>query len=67
MNIDKAQAELPDDDEPINPDSVSDPGEEAEEEDFKTETKTRSEKGLSSLVGEAELKPRSDFAPEDRY
>lgn len=67
MSVEKTHAELPEDDEPVNPDSVSDPGEEDEEGVYQATTKTQSDKGLSSLVGEAELKPRSEFEPDDRY
>lgn len=67
MSIDKEDAELADDDEPVNPDSVSDPGEETEEGPFEQETKVQSDEGFSSFSGEAELKPRTDFPPDDRY
>ena len=62
-NIDEFQNE----DEPVNADAVSDPGEEPEDEDFQTKIKSQPGKDLPSLSGEAEIKPRSDYPPDDRY
>lgn len=68
MNDDQEKIELPDENEPTTADSVSDPGEEPEIEGvYETETTEHPNDGLSSLSGEAELKPRSEFPPDDLY
>lgn len=68
MNNEQRNVELPDEDEPTNADSVSDPGEEPEIDGvYETEAIEHPDDGLSSLSGEAESKPRSDFPPDDFY
>jgi hypothetical protein len=68
MNDEQKNIELPDENEPTNADSVSDPGEEQQADGvYETETIEQPDDGLSSLSGEAELKPRAEFPPDDRY
>ena len=68
MSDKQKNIELPSEDEPTNADSVSDPGEEPQTNGvYETESIEHPDDGLSSLSGEAELKPRSDFPPDDRY